>query len=79
MNALITANRQYGPFLNITQGSDRWICDGVEYQFNVIGDASIGEYVPPTVSNEQTSDTTPTKEELLSQLQALQAQIQALE
>ena len=47
MKALITATGQYGPFTSITQGADRWLCDGAEYQFDVIGDATIGDYVPP--------------------------------
>lgn len=47
MKALITASGQYGPFTSITQGSDRWVCDDCEFQFSVIGDASIGKYTPP--------------------------------
>lgn len=47
MKALITASGQYGPFTTITQAADRWVCDGAEYQFSVIGDATIGEYTPP--------------------------------
>lgn len=47
MKALITASGQYGPFTSITQGDDRWICDGVEYQFDVIGDATVGEWIAP--------------------------------
>jgi hypothetical protein len=47
MKALITSTGQYGPFTSITQGADRWVCDGAEYQFGVIGDATIGEYVAP--------------------------------
>lgn len=49
MKALITASEQFGPFASITQLTDRWVCDGVEYQFDVIGDATIGEYVAPVV------------------------------
>lgn len=47
MNALITASGQFGPFASIEQLEDRWLCDGTEYQFSVIGDAHIGEYVAP--------------------------------
>lgn len=47
MNALITASGQFGPFTSIEQLDDRWLCDGVEYQFDVIGDATIGEWVAP--------------------------------
>jgi predicted carbohydrate-binding protein with CBM5 and CBM33 domain len=47
MKALITQTGQYGPFTSITQTADRWVCDGAEFQFSVIGDATIGEYVAP--------------------------------
>jgi hypothetical protein len=47
MKALITTSGQYGPFTSITQGDDRWVCDDVEYQFSVIGDATVGEWVAP--------------------------------
>ena len=47
MKALITATEQFGPFTDIVQGDDRWFCDGVEFQFSVIGSAVIGDYVPP--------------------------------
>lgn len=47
MKALITATEQYGPFTSIVKGSDRWVCDDCEFQFNVIGPATIGEYVAP--------------------------------
>ena len=52
MKALITASGQYGPFTSIVQGADRWICDGAEYQFSVIGDATIEDYVAPAPSAE---------------------------
>jgi predicted carbohydrate-binding protein with CBM5 and CBM33 domain len=63
MKALITAAGQFGPFTSITQGADRWICDGVEYQFGVIGDATIGEYVAPPPAPK-------TREELKAERQA---------
>ena len=47
MKALITATGQYGPFTSIEKSADRWVCDGAEYQFSVIGDATVGEYVAP--------------------------------
>lgn len=78
MNALIATSGQYGPFSSIEKSEDRWICDGVEYQFSVIGDASIGEYVLPPSLGAQTIEPTPTKEELLAELQTLTAKIQAL-
>lgn len=60
MKALITATEQFGPFTSITQGSDRWVCDDCEFQFSVIGDATIGEYVAPP-------PPLPTREELKAQ------------
>jgi hypothetical protein len=47
MKALITETGQYGPFTSINQTADRWVCDGAEFQFSVIGDATIGEWVAP--------------------------------
>lgn len=49
MKALITSSGQFGPFTSIEQITDRWICDGTEYQFSVIGNATIGDYVPAQV------------------------------
>lgn len=47
MKALITASGQFGPFHNIETLADRYRCDGVEYQFGVIGAATIGTWTPP--------------------------------
>lgn len=47
MKALITATEQYGPFASIVKGADRWVCDDCEFQFSVIGPATIGEYNAP--------------------------------
>lgn len=47
MKALITASGQFGPFTHIETLADRYRCDGVDYQFDVIGSATIGEYVAP--------------------------------
>jgi hypothetical protein len=41
MNSLITGARIFGPFKVITPLADRLLCDGVEYQFNIIGNYSI--------------------------------------
>ncbi len=49
MKALITASGQFGPFSHIETLADRYRCDGVDYQFDVIGAASIGGYVAPPV------------------------------
>lgn len=45
--ALVTPLYNYGPFLNIFKGEDRWVCDGCELQFNIIGEAIIEDYVVP--------------------------------
>lgn len=47
MKALITATGQFGPFTSIETLSDRYSCDGAEYQFEVIGEATIGDFVAP--------------------------------
>jgi len=52
MKTLVTANGQFGPFSSIETLSDRYRCDGVEYQFGVIGAATIEDYVAPPVSAE---------------------------
>jgi hypothetical protein len=47
MKALITGSGQLGPFMIITELSDRWVCDGIEYQHNVVGSATVGDWVTP--------------------------------
>ncbi len=53
MKALITATGQFGPFATIVDSGDRWDCDvttpgtGTSYPKGVIGEAHIGEWVPP--------------------------------
>ena len=47
MKSLVTLSNKYGPFLNIIEGEDRWICDDCEFQFTVIGEAAIEDYIPP--------------------------------
>ena len=47
MKSLITSSTTFGPFSNIEQGEDRWHCDGTDYPFSVIGDATVGEWVEP--------------------------------
>ena len=55
MKSLITSTTTFGPFSSIEQGEDRWHCDGCAYQFDVIGEATVGEWVdppppPPTIA-----------------------------
>lgn len=47
MKSLITSSTTFGPFSNIEPGEDRWHCDGTDYPFSVIGDATVGEWVEP--------------------------------
>lgn len=47
MKALITATGQFGPFTTIETLVDRYLCDDAEYQFSVIGDATIGTWQAP--------------------------------
>lgn len=46
MKALVTATGRFGPFSNIETLSDRYRCDGVDYQFDVIGPATIDVNAP---------------------------------
>lgn len=48
MKQLNTSVGTFGGFSNIETLSDRYRCDGVDYQFSVIGSATIEDYVPPT-------------------------------
>lgn len=49
MKALVTSSGQFGPFSSIETLSDRYRCDGVDYQFSVVGVTTIEDYVasPP--------------------------------
>lgn len=47
MKSLITETSTFGPFTSIVKGEDRWYCDGAEYPFSAVGDASVGEWVNP--------------------------------
>lgn len=54
MKALVTETGQFGPFSSIETLADRYRCDGVDYQFSVIGAATIEDYVaPPPPAEEQ--------------------------
>lgn len=50
MKQLTAAIVTYGPFNVIEVRDDRYRCDGTDYPFNVIGPASVDEYVPPAPS-----------------------------
>lgn len=47
MKALITPNQQFGPFSEIQVLEDGYLCDSVHFQFSVVPDATIGDYVEP--------------------------------
>jgi len=47
MKQLNTSVGTFGGFSNIETLSDRYRCDGVDYQFSVVGSATIEDYVPP--------------------------------
>ena len=38
---------QVGRFANFEQLENAYLCDGVEYPFDVLGDVTIGDYVEP--------------------------------
>jgi hypothetical protein len=50
MKALITATGQIGPFASITRttGDTGWLAGDCIYPDGVIGDATVGDYTPPT-------------------------------
>ncbi|MGZ5628657.1 MAG: hypothetical protein ACXWFA_18200 [Methylobacter sp.] len=47
MKALNTEKGQLGPFIAIETLDDRYRCDGVDYPYNAIGAAEIGEWIEP--------------------------------
>jgi len=85
MKKITTATGKFGPYKSIEILSDRYHVDGGDLPFTVIGQGEISDVVdgdfppPPYVEPEVTVLPSPTKEQLLAQLNALSAQIQALE
>ena len=51
MKAIVitSTGQQFGPFASVETLSDRYRAGGVEFQFNVIGEATIEDYVAPPV------------------------------
>lgn len=85
MKKITTAAGVFGPYNNVEVLDDRYRVDGPsDLPFTVIGQGTISDAVPedfpPPTSRpaEFEAEPAPTKEQLLAQLQALQAQIQAL-
>jgi hypothetical protein len=84
MKKIITDAGKFGPYESVEVLEDRYRVDGPsDLPFTVIGQGEITDAVdgdfppPPYVAPEVV--VAPTKEELLAQLNALSAQIQALE
>jgi hypothetical protein len=85
MKKIVTASGKFGPYESVEVLEDRYRVDGPsDLPFTVIGQGEISDVVdgdfPPAsyVAPVVVEPTPPTKEELLAQLQAIQAQIQAL-
>ena len=56
MKALATNDMVFGPFASVQMLEDRWLCDNVEFQFSVIGEAAVTDWVappPPPKTREQ--------------------------
>ncbi len=47
MKTLNTDVGIFGPFATVVTMADQYRCDGVGYQFSVIGNAAVVQYVPP--------------------------------
>ena len=85
MKKIITAAGRFGPYKSVEVLEDRYRVDGPsDLPFTVIGQGEITEAVdgdfppPPYVAPEVVEAPAPTKDELLAELAALTAKIQAL-
>lgn len=87
MKKITTADWVFGPYETVEVLEDRYVVNGSAHlPFSVIGQGEISEALPedfPPLEPlpEPTPDpapVTPTKEELLAQLQAIQAQVEAM-
>ena len=84
MKKIVTSAGKFGPYHSVEVLEDRYRVDGpADLPFTVIGQGEIsdvvdGDFPPPAITAIIEPEPTPTKEELLAQLQAIQAQIQAL-
>lgn len=87
MKKIITAAGKFGPYESVEVLEDRYRVDGPsDLPFTVVGQGEITDVVdgdfpppPPYVASEIEAAPAPTKEQLMAQLAALSAQIQALE
>lgn len=85
MKKITTAAGKFGPYESVEMLEDRYRVDGPsDLPFTVIGQGEITDAVdgdfppPPYVAPEVVVAPAPTKEELLAELAALTAKIQAL-
>ena len=85
MKKITTFVDKFGPYETVEVLEDRYRVDGpADLPFTVIGQGEIsdvvdGDFPPPAFTTAFEAEPAPTKEELLAQLNALAAQIQALE
>jgi len=86
MKKITTAAGKFGPYESVEVLQDRYRVDGPsDLPFTVIGQGEITDAVdgdfppPPYVAPVVVTPPAPTKEQLLVQLNAVSAQIQALE
>jgi hypothetical protein len=85
MKKITTASGKFGPYESVEVLEDRYRVDGPsDLPFTVVGQGEISDVVdgdfppPPYVAPVVEETPQPTKEDLLAQLNALSAQIQAL-
>ena len=85
MKKIITAAGRFGPYESVEVLEDRYRVDGPsDLPFTVIGEGEITDAVdgdfppPPYVASEVVEALAPTKDELMVELAALTAKIQAL-
>ncbi len=55
MKQLTTSGRVFGPFHSVETLTDRYLCDGIEYQFDTIGAATVDDYQAPPLSPQATA------------------------
>ena len=81
MKKITTSIGVFGPFNSVKVWEDRYHCDGGDYPFTVVGQGNISDVVDgdfPAPEPASVTTPAPTKEQLLAELQALTAKINAL-
>lgn len=83
MKKLVTNAEVFGPYKTVKTLSDRYQCDDVHLPFTVVGQGEISDVVdgdfPEPEPVAESAAALPTKEQLMAELAALTAKIQALE